>query len=134
WLVHNPRSNQGNGVGFASALTASDRVALGTDGWVSDMVAERTAAIRLGLSPALAQARLDAGGVLVAQRFGATPQPLSTGSLGDLVVRKDGAVQHVVVDGRIVVRDRALVGADIDAVRTEATRAASKLWAAMAAL
>ena len=33
WFVHNPRSNEGNRVGYASALAAAQRVALGTDGW-----------------------------------------------------------------------------------------------------
>ena len=43
WLVQNPRSNQGNRVGYPAALRASARVALGTDGYPSDMAAERRA-------------------------------------------------------------------------------------------
>ena len=35
WLVQNPRSNDANGVGYASALRFSARVALGTDGFPS---------------------------------------------------------------------------------------------------
>jgi len=37
WLVQNPRSNEANGVGYPSALRASARVALGTDGFPSAM-------------------------------------------------------------------------------------------------
>jgi selenium-dependent xanthine dehydrogenase len=42
WVVENPRSNQANGVGHPSRLPA--RVALGTDGFPSDMAAELAAA------------------------------------------------------------------------------------------
>jgi len=37
WIVQNPRSNRHNKVGYPRALAASTRVALGTDGFVSDM-------------------------------------------------------------------------------------------------
>jgi len=37
WLVQNPRSNRANGVGYPSALRASSRVALGTDGFPSKL-------------------------------------------------------------------------------------------------
>lgn len=40
WFVQNPRSNHANGVGYASVLRASSRVALGSDGFPSDMSAE----------------------------------------------------------------------------------------------
>jgi cytosine/adenosine deaminase-related metal-dependent hydrolase len=40
WLVQNPRSNKGNKVGYPVNLVASDRVALGTDGYPADMEAE----------------------------------------------------------------------------------------------
>jgi cytosine/adenosine deaminase-related metal-dependent hydrolase len=35
WLIQNPRSNRGNGVGYPGHLDASDLVALGTDGYPS---------------------------------------------------------------------------------------------------
>jgi cytosine/adenosine deaminase-related metal-dependent hydrolase len=40
WLVHNPRSNQHNRVGYAKNLHFSKHVLLGTDGFPSDMNAE----------------------------------------------------------------------------------------------
>ncbi len=43
WLVQNPRSNEANGVGYASVLRASSRVALGTDGFPSALSAEADA-------------------------------------------------------------------------------------------
>jgi cytosine/adenosine deaminase-related metal-dependent hydrolase len=43
WFVHNPRSNRANGVGYAYTLRAASRVALGTDGFPSDIAAEAAA-------------------------------------------------------------------------------------------
>ena len=43
WFVQNPRSNRANGVGYAYTLRAASRVALGTDGFPSDIVAEAAA-------------------------------------------------------------------------------------------
>ena len=40
WIVQNPRSNEANRVGYASRLRASTRIALGTDGFPSDLRAE----------------------------------------------------------------------------------------------
>lgn len=40
WLVHNPRSNMNNAVGYAWPTRFGERVALGTDGISSDMFAE----------------------------------------------------------------------------------------------
>ena len=47
WFVHNPRSNEGNRVGYAAALSATRCVALGVDGWDPDMAAEDAALRRL---------------------------------------------------------------------------------------
>src|SRR5208283_1280312 len=107
WFVHNPRSNEGNRVGYASSLSAARRVALGTDGWDPDMAAEEAALKRLAAENGDTgfEGRLAAGHALVAERFGAASEPLQPGSLGDLVVRRGGAILHVVVGGRVVVRD-----------------------------
>lgn len=105
WLVHNPRSNRGNRVGYAAALGASRRVALGTDGYRSDM-SEELAALREearvhGDDQRVAEARLDAGRALVAERFGELPAP-----------RRPGAP-------------------DFDAIATEAAAEALRLWKRM---
>lgn len=74
WLVHNPRSNQGNRVGYAKSLRASARVALGTDGYPSDLAAEQAAlreqALRHGDDPDAAALRAQQGLALLAERFG----------------------------------------------------------------
>lgn len=136
WLVHNPRSNEGNRVGYASALAAALRVALGTDGWDPDMAAEEAALRRLAAQNGdmNVDGRLAMGGALVAERFGAEAEPLAPGALGDLIVRRDGAVIHVVVGGRVVVDNGVLATADAQAIRAEARAQATRLWSRMAAI
>jgi cytosine/adenosine deaminase-related metal-dependent hydrolase len=77
WLVHNPRSNRGNRVGYASRLAASRRVALGTDGYRSDMLEEvqalRQEARANGDDESRAEQCLAAGGALMTERFGEVP-------------------------------------------------------------
>ncbi len=137
WLVQNPRSNEGNGVGYASALAASDRVALGTDGWNANMTEEENALERLAAANGddRAAGRLEAGHVLIAERFGVGATGFDPGALGDLVVREGGRVRHVVVDGRVVVRDGELTGGEFAAaLETRARAEAERLWTRMAAL
>lgn len=109
WLVQNPRSNRGNHVGYPAALRVSTRVALGTDGYASDLDAERVALLedvpRYGDDPAAAARRPQAGQALLAERFGGTaPAP------------------------------RATPATALDAIRAEAAAAAQRLWSRMAAL
>lgn len=111
WLVHNPRSNRGNRVGYAKALGASGHVALGTDGWSSDGPAEASALRELaalhGDEPRACEPRYTAGHRLLAERFGgALPAPVGPAPSADALERQ-----------------RALAA-------TEAQR----LWARMAAL
>jgi len=136
WFVHNPRSNEGNRVGYASALSAAKRVALGVDGWDPDMAAEEAALRRLAEQTGDADVggRLAQGRALVAERFGAEAGPLAPGSLGDLVVRLNGAVRHVVVGGRVVVEDGVLAIADTESITAEARAQATRLWSRMAAI
>jgi cytosine/adenosine deaminase-related metal-dependent hydrolase len=136
WLVQNPRSNEGNRVGYPAALRGAARVALGTDGWEADMAVEEAALLRLAAAngDAGAAGRLAAGHLLVAERFGAAPAALEPGGLGDVVVREDGRVRHVVVDGRVVVEDGRLVAADAAAIEAEARHEATDLWTRMARL
>ena len=135
WFVQNPRSNEGNRVGYASSLAAAaPRVALGTDGWEADMDAEAAALRRLAAlhGDADFEGRLAAGHALAAERFGAAPAPLAVGSLGDLVIRRDGRIVHVVVDGRVVVENGVLTHGDLVAITEAARKQAGRLWARMA--
>lgn len=137
WFLQNPRSNEGNKVGYPSALKASRHVALGTDGWPAEMDVEAQALFRLGRAhgdpDALLQARVAAGHALASQLFGVHLGALDAGSAADVVVGVPGQKpRHVVVAGRVVVKDGQLVTADLDAIRAEAKDAAPKLWARMA--
>ena len=136
WFVQNPRSNEGNRVGYPQALRHGDRVALGTDGWVADMAVEEAALRRLAAENGDdgAAGRLGAGHALVAEAFGAAPEPLGEGALGDLVVRDGKGVRHVVVNGRIVIEDGHLVTADQVEITRTSQREAARLWKRMAAI
>jgi cytosine/adenosine deaminase-related metal-dependent hydrolase len=136
WLVQNPRSNEGNRVGYAENLRYSNRVALGTDGWNGDMAEEEAALFRLAKvhGDDRAAPRLATGHALIAERFAAAPQPLAPGALGDLVVRENGRVRHVIVGGRIVVENGRLAGGDMDAISDSAQKLAARLWDRMAAM
>ena len=136
WLIHNPRSNEGNRVGYAQNLSNSDRVALGTDGWDADMGTEQQALFRLSSAHGDNKAceRLKNGQRLIAERFGVTAQPLQPGALGDVVVRRDGRVRHVLVGGQIVVSDGKLVSCDFDSLVAQAEKQAARLWKRMADL
>jgi cytosine/adenosine deaminase-related metal-dependent hydrolase len=109
WFVQNPRSNRKNRVGYPSALARAARVALGTDGFPSNMrdeaeaLAENSAAA--GEPPVLIGGRLAAGWDLVAARLGVSREQLEAGP------GTPGA------DG------------DLDTIEAEAREQASRLWA-----
>ena len=98
WFVQNPRSNRGNRVGYPAALRASARVALGTDGYPSDLDAERAAlredGPRHGDDPEAAARRAQAGHALLAERFaGAAPAPRATPHINLDAIRAEAAVE-----------------------------------------
>lgn len=136
WLVHNPRSNQGNRVGYGRNLSAASRVALGTDGWNPDMAEEEAALLRLAAQHGDTGigGRLAAGHRLTAERFGAAAQALTPGALGDVVVREGGKLRHVIVGGRLVVEDGVLLTGDLDAITACAKSEAARLWSRLPAL
>ena len=108
WLVQNPRSNRGNRVGYPGALRESACVALGTDGYPSDLGAERAALLdeaRVhGDDLAVAARRADAGHALLAERFGEVPAATRAAQV------------------------------DIEAIRAETATEARRLWSRMAEL
>lgn len=126
WLVQNPRSNANNRVGYPKGLKGMRRVALGTDGFPSDM-REELAALRReaaahGDDLDDLRRRAAEGKVLLARFFAHTD---------DAVHAEGGAVREVRVADRVVVREGALVTADLRAVDEEARAAAQALWGAM---
>jgi len=109
WFVQNPRSNRHNHVGYPKALAAAARVALGTDGFESNMCDEALAlaetSAEAGEQPASVAGRLDAGWKLVEDRLRLTRAQLEA--------RAAAAADHE----------------DFDTIEADARREASRLWA-----
>jgi cytosine/adenosine deaminase-related metal-dependent hydrolase len=140
WLVQNPRSNEGNRVGYPQALWESRHVALGTDGYPSDMPAEqaaleRRARMHAGAAEVQAAAsRLGAGRELAAELFGAEAL---AGDAVEFEPRDQGQparARRVGVAGRVVVEGGRLVAADLEEIRAHAREEAARLWRRMEAL
>lgn len=136
WLVQNPRSNEGNKVGYPAALGSSSRVALGTDGWSSDMEVESAALFRLGREHGeeveVLKARTEAGQTLAGDLFGQPFGVIREHAAADVVVGIPGErPRHVIVGGRRVIVDGRLVTGDLEELRAKALEAAPELWRRM---
>lgn len=130
WLIHNPRSNQNNGVGYAAALRMSDRVALGTDGFPAEMDAEAQALESQDQVRRTAYA--EAARQLVGGIFGCSLRAdLRPGSTADLCVVDDQGCRFVLVAGQLVVREGKLTRASIEEIRAIAAESAPQLWQEM---
>jgi len=136
WIVQNPRSNRGNGVGYPRALGQSVRVALGTDGYRSDMCDELEALLDAGAAHGEDRgalgSRLVAAGSLTAERLGLEPPPVPDDAAADPVAfaraTRDRTTRRLVVEGRAVVENGRLLTGDLDAIRAEAEAEAARLW------
>ena len=107
WLVQNPRSNEGNRVGYPLALAESSNVAIGTDGYPADMALEHAALARLArehgdAGVARLGERIEGGARLAHERFG---------------------------DAELA--PPALEAAELDRIRARARAEAPRLWARM---
>ncbi len=161
-VAHNPRSNMNNAVGYAPIAQFRGQAMLGTDGIGSDMFAEARAAwlkscdAHAGFSPAdviamLAASarragralgedllgRLAAGApadVIVTDYAPATPLDSSNAAGHFLFALDSRHVKNVMVGGRWVMRDRAMLTCDEAAFRRASRDIAARLWRAMSAL
>lgn len=155
WMMHNPRSNMNNAVGYAPLNWFGEHSALGTDGFPSDMFeeskfgyfrnAESSSRTEFSRLPVM----LQNGQKLISEFFGRPFGTLKKGSLADLVVldyipptpltsrnlhghflfgMNSTMVQHVMVDGNWIVWNKQLIGIDEEAVMQKARKAAKKLW------
>lgn len=138
WLVQNPRSNRGNNVGYPRALMASDRVALGTDGYPSRMDEEeealRQAASAQGEDVSKLERRIQGGWDLVGSLYGRTFSPLKAEGAADAAAWTGGRPRHLVVGGRVIIEEGRLLTADWDEIVAEAEEQAPRLWARVARL
>ena len=135
-VVHNPRSNMNNAVGYAAPARFSNRIALGTDGIGADMLEEfRLAYARsrehdVTVGPGLAWGWLAAGRHLVPE------------SAEDMVTWHHGEIDPwylaftpglspvgVVIDGEVVLDEGRPTRVDPDEVRAKASEQAQRLFA-----
>ncbi len=89
WLIHNPRSNMNNAVGYAPAGKFGARKALGTDGIGADMLAEMQAGFFRGCEagyPIDALRWLSGGHSLATELFGTPIGQLEAGAVADLMI------------------------------------------------
>jgi putative selenium metabolism protein SsnA len=145
WVVHNPRSNANNAVGYARPSRFGDRLLLGTDGIDADMRAEAQAAFfaardhgdALDVAATLARNRHFAAAQFGVDELGDTvtldyrsPTPLDDGNfVGHLLFGLRGArVRDLVVDGHVVLRDGVCVNVDEERIYARAREAAARLW------
>lgn len=140
WLMQNPRSNRGNRVGYPAYLAESRKVALGTDGYRSDLGEELAALAEVGAvegeAPAALAARLYGSQRLARSLFpeeGAAAAPPAAERDAAVFVRATQAAraERTVVGGRVVVEGGRLRTADIEALRAEAREEAPRLWRRM---
>jgi len=158
WLVHNPRSNMNNAVGYAPLHWYGEHAALGTDGFPADMFDEakfgyfRNAESEHRSAFAQIPSLLNNGQKLASEFFGQTDRTLAAGSSADLVVldyipptpltnqnllghflfgTNSTMVHHVMVDGNWILWNKQLIGIDEEAVMAKAQKAAAKLWKKM---
>lgn len=158
WLIHNPRSNMNNSVGYARIAEFGSRAALGTDGIGADMFEEAKFAFykaRDAQRPLSAEAVVDllAGGQrLASSLFGEKLDSLETGAAADLVVLdyqsptpltaenfawhfifgiSSAQVRSVMVAGRFLLLNGEHQTVDAPAAAESARKAAQKLWAQM---
>ncbi|MEM7287888.1 MAG: amidohydrolase family protein [Actinomycetota bacterium] len=134
-IVHNPRSNMNNAVGYAAPTRFTNRVGLGTDGIGADMVDEfRVAYVRLREhdvteSPDTAWAMLDVN----TQLFPECRDDVVTWSYDEmdpwrLAFTTGVGPRRIEIDGTVVLDDGVVTTVDADEIRAKAAEAAQKLF------
>jgi cytosine/adenosine deaminase-related metal-dependent hydrolase len=126
WFVQNPRSNAHNRVGYPKHLAVTTHVALGTDGFPADMLAEldglREEGRRAGEDETVLEGRLSAGHRLAEAIFGPGASDAAAGSTRP---------PSLDVGGRRVVAHGQLLTADLATIRDDARVNADRLWTRM---
>lgn len=158
WIAHNPRSNMNNSVGYAVPASLGPRVILGTDGIGADMFAESQHAFfrarehQLSSDASMVVGWLQQGTTLLSDLFGFEIGRLAPGAAADLCVLEyspatpisEGSlpwhwmfslssrhVRDLVVDGRAVLRNRAVTSVDEERILARSREEARRLWSKM---
>lgn len=135
-LVHNPRSNMNNAVGYARPIRFTNRVALGTDGIGADMLDEfRLAYVRLRESdvtqtPATAWAWIEAGWVLFPEALRDSVRWSYDGADDPWRLAFTTAVRaiDVDIDGEPALRSGVATRVDADEIRAHASEQSTRLF------
>ncbi|MGA9276790.1 amidohydrolase family protein [Ilumatobacter sp.] len=137
-IVHNPRSNMNNSVGYANPARFSNPIGLGTDGIGADMLAEfqlayvAHRAADIGASPDAAWAMLDTNRALFPEVANDTVRwsydPVEPWHVAFTPTIN---VIDVDIDGEPALRDGAATRVDADEVRAKAAEQAARLHAAL---
>lgn len=157
YLIHNPRSNMNNSVGYMHKLNRVKNVALGTDGIGSNMFEEskfayfKSSDAKGSLSPNDILKFLQNGNDLLARYFGFKFGKIEKGYVADIVVYdynpptpivnenvaghfiygfSSRDVETVIVNGEIVYENRVFPF-NVDRIYKEAQKAARTLWKRM---
>lgn len=130
WIVQVPRANEEHGIPANFALGLSPWVALGSDAFPADVRQESATLSRQmrqvgGETKDVAQ-RVAAGRGLAGSLFDVR-MDFRPGAAADVVCSGPEGIRHVVVGGRVVVRDGHLVGDRIDSLRAEASEMARRI-------
>jgi putative selenium metabolism protein SsnA len=155
WLMHNARSNMNNSVGYAPVQNFGERVSLGTDGFPADMFEETRLAFfkgrdaNNGLGPADYLKFLSAGHQLCSELFGAPFGKIEPGAVADLIIldypsptplteenlaghvlfgMKADHVAEVMIAGKFALRNKTLIGVEIETIYQKSREVAAKLW------
>jgi putative selenium metabolism protein SsnA len=157
FLVHNPRSNMNNSVGYCRMLSHLTNVAIGTDGMGSDMFEEskigyfKSRDAGMGFAPSDLTRFLANGNMILERYFGKKFGTVGKGSTADLVILdyrnptpvgvnntaghfifglSSQDVNTVVIGGRVVFENRQFPFATEELYR-DARKEAKRLWNAI---
>lgn len=158
WLIHNPRSNMNNAVGYASLNLFGQRSALGTDGFPADMFEElkygyfRNQESKNKTSFSRLPELLQSGQTIVSEIFNQKFGNIERGNVADLVIlnyypstplssdnllghlifgMNSTMVENVMVGGKWVLWNKVLVGVDEEKIMSDAQKVAKRLWKRM---
>ena len=157
WLVHNPRSNMNNQVGYAKINLFGNKIALGTDGFPADMLEEAKFAFHKKRDShsieIIDYMKLITGGQkMISDIFGKKFGTFKKGAVADLVVMnyvsptpieknnllghylfgmQSASVESVMVGGNWVMKNRKIIGIDENKIFEKSRQIAKKLWKKM---
>lgn len=148
WVAQNTDSNLNNNVGYFSSKNLGNNIMLGTDGMHSDMLQSMKSAYFVGqnhdpLTPMQAYQRLrnahryiaqngfkgDGPSNLVVLDYD-SPTPVTKENLAGHFAYgiNQSHIQHVIANGKLIVKNRALILIDEDIVLKESKKLARWLW------